>query len=155
MNETLKEEPCESESTHAESGTAAASSKAGPDAPLSTATARIGHYIAEIDELRALGWNVEMRTEYHDTGSNVTAQILSPGGLGWRRFSCFQIPPDGLAERELSVVRSIFLHAKARPLRWEDSIPMNSILFPPLYMAWRDHYTGAVPKGWPFPQEKS
>lgn len=120
---------------------------------------RIGTYAAEHDELKELGWDVRMRVEpIGDAGPAITADIISPQGLvhgrSGARFVCWRLP-EGQPRREVEGAIKWHFMAHGRAITWDQYVPMDHTLWLVFYAAWREHYKGRLPLGWPFAPKES
>ncbi len=139
------EEPC------TESPTSAESSTAEPDPGLTAAGARLGTYMAEAGELRELGWNVRFRLE----AGGIVAEIGSPDQFTRGQFTrhvLWQLPEKSRAWTEVEIAKRTHFRTAKRHLTFEDKIGMDHVLFLTIFSAWRDHYDGRLPFGWPLPK---
>jgi hypothetical protein len=78
---------------------------------------------------------------------SVTADI-SGHGRERQRCTVLRVPEGTIGEFAIRNAQRIARLA-GRPFKWSEPIPMDSVMFLTFWCAFRDHYEGKLPHGWP------
>lgn len=108
---------------------------------------RIGYYVAEADTLFERGWRVSMR--YDESAGTLAAVICPPKIHAPTTYTIFRpIEPTSIAafgiKNSCDVAR-----LSGNPIKWEQPIEMGDWFFLGFFAAWREHFQGSYPSGWP------
>lgn len=114
-----------------------------------TITDRLGAYMAESEMLYQQGWNVRMR--YDEKLGSLTAVIGKPPFNAPASYTVFRVPEDSIGAHGIRNACALARDA-GYPISWERPIQMTDYMFLTFWMAFRDHFDGALPSGWPLPQ---
>lgn len=128
--------------------------------------ARLGSYCAEKDFLADNGWDVRFRVQLRTAlgcsaeqgGPAITAEIQEPcdalavaGGKSAGRYTAWSLGDEKQqARREVDRAAAVYFERTSRALSWDTPLWMTHPLWLVFYAAWRDHYEGRLPPGWPF-----
>lgn len=114
---------------------------------------RIGRYAAEADTLHERGWEALMR--YDEIAGTLAATITPPPSKNLHTFrapityTIFRpIPSNSIAAHGIRNTCG-FARYSGDPIRWEKPVTIMDPYFLTFFMAWREHYKGDYPHGWP------